>query len=119
MKALPVQALLESRCVFVLLCAAAALSGCANGGGGAQVHGSMYMGVGYYNPWYWGPCCDDVVVIGPPDGSRPRPPDGAGSAPRPEHPIANPPPAPAARPVPAAAAPRPVAMPRGGGGRRR
>ena len=101
-----------------LLCAVAFLGGCANGGGSSQVHGSVYMGVGYSDPWYWGPCCNDVVVIGPPDGSRP--PNGSGSRPRPEHPIAKPPPStPVARPLPAAAPPRPVAAPRVGGGARR
>jgi hypothetical protein len=106
------------------LCVAALLAGCANGGGSSQVHGSVYMGVGYYDPWYWGGCCydDDDVVIGPPDGGERPPPDWA-DRPRPEHPIATPPAA-TARPLPAAstrpaASPRPVAMPRGGGGRRR
>ena len=98
-----------------LLALAALIAGCANGGGSSQVHGSVYMASGYYDPWYWGPCCHDSVIIGPPVS----PPGG--DAPRPEHPIATPPPsAPAARPLPAAAPPRPVATPRvGGGGRRR
>ena len=100
-------------CAAVLLSCAVLLAGCANGGGSSQVHGSVYMGVGYSNPWYWGPCCDnDVVVIGPPGGS--------GSQPRPEHPIAKPlPSAPVAKPLPAAAPTRPTAMPRGAGGARR
>jgi hypothetical protein len=93
------------------------LAGCANGGS-TQIHGSMYAGVGYYDPWYWGPCCSDTVIVGPPPpaGERPGGPVGA----HPEQPIAKPPPsAPVARPLPAPAPPRPVAAPRGGGGRRR
>lgn len=100
--------------VAALLCGAGVLGGCASGGSG-QVHGSVYMGVSAYDPWYWGPCCHDTVIVGPPPPSGARP-----DAPHVEHPIAKPPPsAPAARPLPAQAAPRPAAMPRGGGGRRR
>jgi hypothetical protein len=87
------------------------LAGCASNGSSPDVHGSVYVGVGYYNAWGWGPCCyyagSPPVVVGPPP-SRPDNP-GAG-APRPEQPIAKPP----SRPAPA---PRPAA--RGGGGRRR
>ena len=116
-----------NRCACVLrrlrvpgfLSLVALLAGCANGGGSSQIHGSMYAGVGYSNPWYWGPCCNDTVVIGPPPDGSGRPPGGSVGA-RPEHPIASPPPsAPVARPLPAPAAPRPVATPRAGGGARR
>lgn len=97
-----------------LLCGVGVLAGCASGGSG-QVHGSMYMGVGYYDPWYWGPCCHDTVIVGPPN---PSPPGARPDGPHVEQPIAKPPPsAPAARPLPAS--PRPVATPRAGGGRRR
>jgi len=93
-----------------LLLGAALLAGCATGGS-TQVSGSVYAGGGYYDPWYWGPCCyDQGVVVGPPP-TRPsdgRPPPGAHV----EQPIAKPSPAP--RPTPA---PRPAAR-AGGGGRR-
>jgi len=87
----------------------AVLSGCAGSGGGTDVHGSVYMGVGYYDPWYWGPpppaYYPPPVVGPPPPGGRPPPSDIGGARPTP--PIANAPP------------PRPVAAPRGGGGRGR
>jgi hypothetical protein len=80
--------------------------GCATDGSG---EGGFYGSAFYDDAWYWGGCCAD-------------PPDAIGP-PRPEHPIAKPPPVapshpiatPPARPMPA---PRPAAMPRGGGGRR-
>jgi hypothetical protein len=94
----------------VALISVVVLSGCASNGSG-EVHGSVYMGVGYYDTWGWGACCyygSPPVVVGPP----PAHPPGAG-APRPENPIASPPPS-----RPAAPAPRPAAR-AGGGGRRR
>ena len=113
-----------------LLASALLLSACATSDY-SNVGGSVYMGVGYSDPWYWGPCCYSVPPggVGPPPGRPPdggagalrpehpiaSPPGGAAGAPRPEHPIAKPPGA-AARPIPS---PRPAAMPRGGGGRRR
>jgi hypothetical protein len=80
------------------------LAGCATGGS-AQVSGSVYAGVGYNDPWNWGPCCyNETVIVGPPD----RPSDGRPPV-RPEQPIANPP-----------SSPRPAPMPRpAAGGRRR
>lgn len=86
------------------------LAGCATDGTAAS--GGFYGGFYDDDPWYWGGCCLD-----PPDAIGPPPP-------RPEHPIAKPPPltpshpiaTPPARPMPA---PRPAAMPRGGGGGRR
>ena len=97
-------------CVSHALCrtellGAVFLAGCATGGSG-QVSGSVYAGVGYNDPWGWGPCCyDQTVIVGPPPD---RPSDGRPPV-RPEQPIARPPPAP--RPTPM---PRPAA-----GGRRR
>jgi len=110
-----------------LLGGAVLLSGCASDG---EVHGSVYMGVGvgYYDPWYWGGCCDNDVDI---DIDIDNDID---IGPRPEQPIAKPPSdRPVAKPVPAGpsarpsgpsarpapAAPRPAATPRGGGGGRR
>jgi hypothetical protein len=64
-------------------------------GGNAQVSGSFYYGVGFYDPWYYGDdhYPPDVIVTPPPD--RPMPP------PHVENPIATPPPS----------APRPTPMP--------
>lgn len=88
----------------------AVIGGCASPGpGGADVHGSVYVGAGYYDPWYWGPgYVPPPAVIGPPPGRPDRPVE---RPPQPTHPIATPP----SRPTPA---PRPAARPRGGGGRR-
>jgi hypothetical protein len=94
----------------LLACATVLVSGCASNGSG-PAHGSMYVGVGYYDSWGWGPCCyygSPPVVVGPP-GNRPDRPDVDRPV-RPEHPIAKPP----SRPTPA---PRPART--GGGGRRR
>jgi hypothetical protein len=109
----------------VLLLGACATSDYSN------VGGSVYVGVGYSDPWYWGPCCYPTppAGVGPPPATPPgggagaphpehpiaSPPGGGAGAPHPEHPIATPPAA-AARPMPS---PRPAATPRGGGGRRR
>lgn len=93
----------------LMLCGAIFASGCASNGSGS-VHGSMYMGGGYYDSWGWGPCCyygSPPVVVGPPPANRPdvdRPV-------KPAQPIAKPP---TSRPMPA---PRPART--GGGGRRR
>ena len=77
----------------------------------ANVSGSVYMGVGYYDTWYYGH--DDYppdVIVTPPD----RPDD----TPRPEHPIANPPPTSTPRPTPMPSIPStPRPMPRAGGRR--
>jgi hypothetical protein len=95
-----------------LLLGAVFLAACATGGSG-QVSGSVYAGVGFYDPWYWGPCCYDEpgVVVGPPPGGPPggRPPPDGRPPVRPEQPIAKHSPSP--RPAPM---PRPAA-----GGRRR
>jgi len=95
-------------CAMLLLASCAALaSGCASDGTGGSVHGSVYYGVGWYDPYYYGGGYDgDVVVV-------PNPPD------MPDRPVTQPRPTPlpAARPAPRPsipAGPRPS-----GGGRRR
>lgn len=101
------------------LCAALAVlfanfTGCESTDGGGGVSGSMYYGVGFYDPWYYGGYYDDVDIVVPP----PEQPDRPVPGPHPEHPIARPPAA-APRPTPMPSipsAPRP--MPRAGGGRR-
>ncbi len=100
------------KCTAVLGLALAAITGCEStgGGGGSQVSGSMYYGVGYYDPWYYGGYgYDDVdIIVTPPD--RPD---------RPARPVA--PSQPIARPPAYTPQPRPMpsmpAMPRGGGRR--
>ena len=105
-----------------LLFAWVIFTGCESSeGGGAQVSGGVYYGVGFYDPWYHGDYhYDGDVIINPPDNpDRPDRPDRPSAPPRPEHPIARPPvaPRPTPRPMPSIpSAPRP--MPRGGGGRR-
>jgi len=61
--------------------------------GSSSVSGSVYYGVGFYDPWYYGGYYDDADIVVTPPPSRPEPP------PRPTHPIA-PPSAPAPRPTP-------------------
>jgi hypothetical protein len=82
--------------------ALAAFTGCeSTDGGGGNVSGSVYYGVGFYDPWYhddyW---YDDADIIVTPPPNRPEAP------PRPTHPIA---PTPAPRPMPAPSIP---SMPR-------
>ncbi len=96
------------RALSVVTVAVAAMSaGCATEGG--VVDGGVYGAFHYDDPWYWAGCCVD-----PPDAIGPPPP-------RPEHPIAKPPPVqpthPIATPPRPMPAPRPMAMPRGGGRR--
>jgi hypothetical protein len=71
----------------------AACVGCGStDGGGSSVSGSVYYGVGVYDPWYHGGYWyddPDIIVTPPPRPSEPPP--------RPTHPIA---PAPAPRPMP-------------------
>ncbi|HWH48038.1 MAG TPA: hypothetical protein VN664_09565 [Burkholderiales bacterium] len=91
--------------ILLLACSAALASGCASNGTSTSVHGSVYYGVGWYDPYYYGGGWNgDVVVV-------PNPPGGGGvQPPRP----AQLPSGPASRPsIPAT--PRPS----GGGGRRR
>jgi len=114
----------------VLLLSISGFTGCesTDGGGTSQVSGSIYYGVGFYDPWYYGDYHDhgDIIVTPPPGGSgHPNPPgpDRPVPPPRPEHPIAKPPPASrpptasprsAARPMPSIpSAPRPMARPAG------
>ena len=72
-------------------------SGCqSTDGGNSSVSGSVYYGVGFSDPWYYGGYYDDDpdIVVTPPPG-RPEAP------PRPTHPIA----------PPSMSAPRPTPMP--------
>ena len=101
--------------------ALALFTGCESTDGGGSVHTSVYYGVGFYDPWYYGDYDEDIDVdINRPDrpGGPNRPDWGA----RPEHPIARPPAAsqrPAARPMPSIpSTPRPAMRGGGGGGRR-
>lgn len=69
-----------------LVLALFAFTGCESTDGGS-VSGSMYYGVGFYDPWYYGSYYDnpDILVTPPP---------------RPDRPVARPLPAPAPRPMP-------------------
>jgi|GEM_PF-1729047 hypothetical protein len=92
MKAFTVR--LRPLAVFAL--ALAAFTGCSStdGGGGGSVSGSVYYGVGFYDPWYYGDYYDDVdIVVTPPDT---KPPDRPTAPPKPTHPIA---PTPSPRPT--------------------
>ena len=82
----------------------AASTGCDSTDGGGSVSGSVYYGVGFYDPWYYGGYYDDPdIIVTPPD--RPSTPV------RPTHPIA---PTPSPRPTPMPSIP---SIPRGGGRR--
>lgn len=109
----------------IICLALGVLTGCEStgGSGSSQVSGSVYYGVGFYDPWYYGGYgYDDVdIIVTPPE--RPNNPDRPV---RPEQPIARPPaessrpPAvstrPTSRPMPSIpSAPRP--MPRAAGRR--
>ena len=91
----------------VMSLAMLAFAGCETTDGGGSVSGSVYYGVGFYDPWYYGGDYDDVDIIVTPPSGRPEPP------PRPTHPIA---PAPAPRPMPSIPS-TPRVAPRGGGRR--
>jgi len=69
-----------------------ASTGCESSGD-AHVHGSIYYGVGFYDPWYYGSSYYPPTVVVPPPSSE-RPDRG----PHPSHPIARPTPSP--RPTP-------------------
>jgi hypothetical protein len=106
------------------------LSACESTGGGSSGGSvSMYYGVGFNDPWYYGPGYPyygpypPPVVVVPPPGNRPGGP-GEGLGPRPVPPIATVPPSrPSTRPQPVSSRPASSSMsrpmPRGGGGRRR
>src|SRR6185369_548996 len=83
----------------------AAFAGCeSTDGGGSSVSGSVYYGVGFYDPWYYGGYYDDVdIIVTPPDKPISQPPGGSTPPPRPTHPIA---PTPAPRPTPMPSIPR-------------
>jgi hypothetical protein len=112
----------------VVLFALGLFTGCeSTDGGGGNVSGSVYYGVGFYDPWYYGDYDHDhdIVVTPPNRPDRPGQPDRPV---RPEQPIARPPSAstqatpaysqPAARQFPSIpSTPRP--SPGGGGGGRR
>ena len=55
--------------ILLLACCAALASGCASDGTGGSVHGSVYYGVGWHDPYYYGGGYggDVVVVPNPPD----------------------------------------------------
>ena len=93
-----------------------AFTGCeSTDGGSTNVSGSVYYGMGFYDPWYYGSYDNDLdIIVTPPD--RPTsPPGGITPPPRPTHPIA---PTPSPRPAPMPSIPStPRAMPRGGGRR--
>jgi hypothetical protein len=89
-----------------------AFTGCeSTDGGGGSVSGSVYYGVGFYDPWYYGGYDDDAdIIVTPPD--RPDRPA------HPENPIARPPPVSSPRPTPMPSIPSaPRVSPRGGGRR--
>jgi hypothetical protein len=80
--------LLQIPVTLVLL--AGLLAGCMDEGGGS-VHGSVYYGASFNDPWYHGPdYYPPAVIVTPPPG-RPEAP------PRPSQPIARPP---SPRPMP-------------------
>jgi len=88
------------KCVAAVSLALVAVTGCesTDGGGSSSVSGSMYYGVGFYDPWYYGGYgYDDVdIIVTPPD--RPDRPDRPVA---PSQPIARPPTAsPQPRPMP-------------------
>jgi hypothetical protein len=86
----------------------AVFTGCESTGDG-NVSGSVYYGVGFYDPWYYGDYHDHGDIIVTPPSDRP------GSGARPEQPIARPSPAP--RPTPSIpSSPRPMSRGGGGGG---
>lgn len=92
--------------MFLVACCAMLASGCASDGS-SSVHGSVYYGVGWHDPYYYNHGMYDGVVVVPDPPSRPERPE---TGPRPT-------PLPSARPasrpsIPSA--PRPS-----GGGRRR
>jgi hypothetical protein len=85
-------------------------TGCESTDGGGSVSGSVYYGVGLYDPWYYGGYYDDPdIIVTPPD--RPDRPVS------PEQPIAKPPTASSPRSTPSIPS-TPRMAPRGGGGRR-
>ena len=79
----------------VLLVLLGASSGCESTDTAGTASVSGYYGVGFYDPWYYGPYWDDPDVIVTPPPTRPE------SPPEPAHPIALPP----------ASTPRPTPMP--------
>jgi len=102
----------------VLLLPTGLFTGCeSTDGGSTAVQGSVYYGVGWYDPWYYGSgyYSPDVIVVPPHERPPPKP---EVPPPHAEHPIAKPPEVarPTPRPMPSIpSTPRP--MPRMGGRR--
>ena len=86
-------------------------TGCESTDGGSYSSASVYYGVGFYDPWYYGHHHhDDIdISIEPPDTPS-KPPGGSTPPPRPTHPIA-PTPSPRPTPTPMPSIPR-TPMPR-------
>jgi hypothetical protein len=101
------------RFLALLVFASFTWTGCeTTDGGGSNVSGAGYYGVGFYDPWYYGDYDQDVTVVRPP-GDR-----GAHV----EQPIADPPRGGGdfgARPSPSMSMPSMSRGGGGGGGRRR
>jgi hypothetical protein len=76
------------RLAATALVALAATTGCEStgDGGSSNVSGSVYYGVGFYDPWYYGGYDNDPDIIVTPPIDRP-----GGGLGRPEQPIARPP----------------------------
>lgn len=107
MKAFPTKFKITAA-LALMLCV---FTGCeSTDGGSTHVSGSVYYGVGFSDPWYYGGYYDDVdIIVTPPD--RPdKPPGEVTPPPRPAHPIA-PAPSPTPRPTPMPSIPR-TPMPR-------
>jgi hypothetical protein len=85
------------------------LPGCqSTDGGSTHVSGSVYYGVGFYDPWYYGDYDGDIDIIVPPPDERP---DRPGEPARPTHPIAPTPSPRPSQPTASQPAPRPTPMP--------
>ena len=101
---------IHKRTATCLLLALVLAAGCESTDGGGMAS-SVYYGVGFYDPWYYGGYYNDPdIIVLPPDRDRPN------ASPRPEQPIARPPGGGgvSARPMPSI-----PSAPRGGGGGRR
>jgi hypothetical protein len=96
----------------LLLLGLAVFTGCeSTDAGGSGPSTSVYYGVGFYDPWYYGDYHDDGDIVVTPPARPDRPID----RPHPEQPIARPSsPSASTRPAPSIpSAPRPAARPAG------